>query len=65
MFSGKLEYYYKTVGLAAKVCQDVSQVLLNESRTYYLTLSFLCRKTHIVEILRVGKNFLPKKDMHL
>ena len=36
IYSGKSEIYDKKNGLAAKVCEDLSQGLLNEGRTLYV-----------------------------
>ncbi|GLV46249.1 hypothetical protein CBL_12326 [Carabus blaptoides fortunei] len=72
IYSGKSEIYDKNKGLAVKVCEDLSQGLLNEGRTLYvdnfytsypLAWDFLRQKTHVVGTVRANKKFMPKEVM--
>lgn len=73
IYSGKSEMFDKNYGLAAKVCEDLSQGLLNKGRTLYvdnfytsypLALAFIRQKTHVVGTIRANKKWMPKEVMN-
>lgn len=70
IYSGKSSTGEPDVGLARKVCLELSETLLNEGRTLYvdnfytdyeLAKSMLDKKTHLVGTLRANKKYLPKE----
>lgn len=73
IYSGKSEIYDTNNGLAAKVCEDLSQGFLNEGRILYvdnfytsypLAFDFLCQKTRVVGTVKANKKFMPKEVMN-
>ncbi len=72
VYSGQSKTGEKEVGLAQRVCEELSKDLLDEGRTlfvdnfytsYNLAAKFLERKTHVVGTVRANRKKFPKNVM--